>query len=55
MVIHSAAGAKGPGLNSPVARAYVRINSWASTLAGKQCLAMRCTVAASCDRVMQCS
>ena len=35
--IHTAAGAKGPGLTSSVARAYLRFNSMASTLAGKQC------------------
>ena len=45
MVIHSAAGAKGPGFNFPVARAYLRFNCRAGTLAGKQCLAMRGTVA----------
>ena len=55
MVIHSGAGAKGPGFDSPVARAYLRFNSQASALAGKQCLAMHCTVATNCDRVMQCS
>ena len=37
VVTHSAAGAKGPGFNSPVARAYLRFNSRASTLTGKQC------------------
>ena len=37
VVIHSAASAKGPGLDQfPVARAYLRFNSRASTLAGKQ-------------------
>ena len=55
VVIHSAAGVNGPGFNSPVTRAYLRFNSQASTLAGKQCLTMRCTVATNCDRVMQCS
>ena len=55
MVIHTAASAKGPGFNSPVARAYLRFNSRASTLASKQCLAMRCTVATNCDRIMPCS
>ena len=55
VVTHSAAGAKGPGLNSRVARAYLRFNSRASTPAGKQCLAMRCTVERNCDRIMQCS
>ena len=33
VVMHSAASAKGPGFNSPVARAYLRFISWASTLA----------------------
>ena len=37
VVTHSAAGAKGPGFNSRVARAYLRFNSRPSTLAGKQC------------------
>ena len=37
VVTHSAAGAKGPWFNFTVARAYLRFNSWASTLAGKQC------------------
>ena len=55
VVIHSAASAKGPGVNFPVARAYLRFNYRASTLAGKQCLAMRCTVATNCDGIMQCS
>ena len=55
VVIHSAASAQGPGFNSPVGRAYLRFNSRASTLAGRQCLAMRCTVARNCDRIMQCS
>ena len=55
VIIPSASGAKGPGFNSPVTRAYLRFNSWASTLAVKQCLAMRCTVAPNCDRIMQCS
>ena len=36
MVTHSAAGAKGPGFNSPVARAYLRFISRASILEGKQ-------------------
>ena len=35
MVKHSAA--KGPGFNSAVARAHLKFNSQASTLAGKQC------------------
>ena len=35
MVTHSAVGAKGPGFNSPIARAYLSLNSRASTLAGK--------------------
>ena len=35
---HYAAGATGPGLNSAVVRTYLRFNSRASTLAGKQCL-----------------
>ena len=51
---HSAAGAKDPEFNSPVARAYLRFNSRASKLAGKQ-LAMRYTVTTNCDRIMQCS
>ena len=33
VVTHSAAGAKGPRFNTPVARAYLRFNSPASTLA----------------------
>ena len=33
VVTHSAAGVMGPGFNSPVARAYLRVNSRASTLA----------------------
>ena len=37
MVIHSVAGAKGPGFNSPVVRAYLRFISRVSTLVGKQC------------------
>ena len=36
VVAHWAAGAKGTGFNSPVARAYLRFNFRASTLAGKQ-------------------
>ena len=55
MVIHSAAGAKGPAFNSPVARAYLTFNSRASTLAGKQYLVISCTITTNCDRVMQCS
>ena len=55
MVIHSAASAKGLGFNSPVVRSYLRFNSRASTLAGKQCLAMRCTVATNCDRITKCN
>ena len=54
-VIHSAASAKGQGFNSPVTRVYLRFNSRASTLTGKQRLAMRCAVATNCDRIMQCS
>ena len=37
VVRHSAAGAKGPGFNFPVARAHLKCNSQASTLASKQC------------------
>ena len=37
VVKHSAAGVKGPWFNFQVAQAYLRFNSWASTLAGKQC------------------
>ena len=37
VVIHSAAKATSPGFNSVDARAYLRFNSHASTLAGKQC------------------
>ena len=37
VVTHSTAGVKGPGFNSPVARAYLRFNFRPSTLAGKQC------------------
>ena len=37
MVIHLAASAKGLGFNSPVAQAYLRFNSRASTLADKHC------------------
>ena len=37
MVTNSAVGAKGPGLNSSVARTYLGFISRASTLAGKQC------------------
>ena len=44
MVTHFVDGAKGPGFNSPVAKAQLRFNSWASTLAGKQCIAKLCTV-----------
>ena len=36
VVIHSAASAKGPGFNSPIFRAYLRFNSRASKLTGKQ-------------------
>ena len=54
VVIHSATSAKGPGFNSPFVRAYWRFNFRASTLAGKQYFAMRCTVAPNCDRVVQC-
>ena len=43
VVAHSAAGAKGPGLNSPVTRTYLRFNSRASTLAGRQCRPCGCT------------
>ena len=35
MVIHSAAGTKGPGFSSPDARAHLRFNSRASTPASK--------------------
>ena len=42
--------AMGPGFNSPVARAHPRFYSWTSTLAGKQCLPVRSTVATNCDR-----
>ena len=55
VVTHSAAGTNGPGFNSSIARAYLRFNYRASTLAGNQGLAMRCTVATNCDRIMQCS
>ena len=55
MVIHSAAVAKDPGFSFQVARVYLRFNSLASPLAGKQCLAMRCTIATNWDRIMQCS
>ena len=54
MVRHSAADAKGPRFNSSVARAYLRLNSQAST--GRQAvLAMRCTVAAvdTCGLVLR--
>ena len=37
VVIHSAAGAKGPVFKFPVARAYLIFIYRASTLAGKQC------------------
>ena len=37
VVTRSAAGAKGPELNSTVVRAYSRFNSRVTTLAGKQC------------------
>ena len=37
VVTHSAAGANGPGFNSPVGRTYLRFNYPASSLAGKQC------------------
>ena len=43
------------GVQFPVARASLRFNSRASTLAGKQCLAMRCTIATNYDRIMRCS
>ena len=57
VVIHSAAGAKSLGINSPVARTYSRFNSQVSTdYTDRQAvLAMRCTVATNCDRIMQCS
>ena len=42
VITHSDAGAKGPGFNSEVARAYLRFNSRASTLAGKQCWLHSC-------------
>ena len=37
VVTHSAASTKGPVINSPAGRAYLRFNSQASPLAGKQC------------------
>ena len=37
MVVHSAACAKDLGFNSPVARAFFRLNSRPSILIGKQC------------------
>ena len=37
MVIHSAASAKGPRFNFPVARTHLIFTSRSSTLAGKQC------------------
>ena len=43
MVIHSAAGAN--GVQFPGRPSILRFNSRASILTGKQCLAMRCTVA----------
>ena len=52
LVIHSAAGAKGPGFNSPVARAYFRFNSQASTLAGQQCWLCAVRLHTNCDRIM---
>ena len=55
MVIHSAAGARCPGFNSPVARAYLRLNSRASTLAGKQCWLCAVRLHTNCDPIMQCS
>ena len=52
MVTRSAAGAKGPGFNSPVGRGHLRFNYRASILAGRRAmLAMRCTVATNCDRI----
>ena len=58
MVTHSAAGAMGPWFNSPVGRPSIfeiYLLAPLHALAGKQCLAMRCTVATNCDRIMQCS
>ena len=55
VVTHSTAGVNDLGFNCPVARTYLRFNSRASTLASKQCLAMRCMVATNCDRIMQCN
>ena len=52
VVTQSAADANGPGFNSSAVRAHLRFNSRASTLAGKQCLTMRCTVATNCGRIM---
>ena len=46
----SAASTNGPRFNSSVIRAHLRFNS---TPAGKQCLAMRCTIATNCERIMQ--
>ena len=37
VIIHSAASAKAMGFNSPVAQEYLRFNSRAATLIGKQC------------------
>ena len=63
VVTHSAAGAEGPGFNSPVARAYLRFNSRASTPAGKQrrlCAVrlqqtaiVRCSVVDTCGMVLR--
>ena len=55
VVTHSAAGTKGSKFNSPVARAYFRFNSQASTLAGKQCWLCAVRLHTNCDRIMQCS
>ena len=63
VVLHSAASAKGPGFNSPVARAYLRFNSRASTLAVKQCwlcaarllqtVIVQCSVVDTCGLVLR--
>ena len=45
VVTNSAAGAKGPRFNSPVARSYLRFNSRACTWQASSVVAMRCTVA----------
>ena len=53
VVTHSAAGAKGPGFNSPVVRENLIFNSWASTLVGKQCWLCAAQLHTNCDRIMQ--